>query len=372
MSNPNLLDEEWAVIMKLLPDGWRELAREKRAIRRDVGQVQSPELLLRILMVHLAGGVSLRQTAARAAANGWADVSDVALFKKLRQSGPWFESMCTQMAADRFQSSSFDGRRVRAIDATTVEEPGSSGTSYRVHYSFCLNDFHCDHFEVTDAKGGEKLARFPASPGDILLADRGYSHREGVRHILNTGADVVVRYNHGCFPLAQRSDGEPFDTLGWLRTLKGEAAASVAVQFVAGQEVCEIRVCARRKSRAAANTAKEKLRRVASKKCKSVDPVALEFAEYIVVVTSLKGPNWTSSRVLELYRSRWQVELVFKRLKSLLDLGHLPKKRDDSSRAWIHGKLLVALMIERLIEQARSFSPWGYESDASTDLASLH
>lgn len=371
MSNLNLLDEEWAIIMKLLPAGWRELAREKRAIRRDVGQVQSPELLLRILMIHLAGGVSLRQTAARAAANGWADISDVALFKKLRQSGPWLEAMCTQMASDRFRAASFDGRRIRAIDATTIEEPGASSTSYRVHYSFCLNDFNCDHFEVTDAKGGEKLARFPATEGDILLADRGYSHREGVRHILDTGADVVVRYNHACFPLAQRGDGGPFDTLEWLRTLKGEAAASAAVQFVAGKEVREVRICARRKSRAAANIAKARMHRVASKKGTTVDPVALEFAEYIVVLTSLKTPDWTSSRVLELYRSRWQVELVFKRLKSLLQLGHLPKKREDSCRAWIHGKLLVAMMIERLTEQARSFSPWGYESHASTDLATV-
>ena len=57
--------------------------------------------------------------------------------------------------------------------------------------------------------------------------------------------------------------------------------------------------------------------------------------------------------------ARWQIELHFKRIKSLLRLGHLPKRSDESARAWIQGKLLTVLLIERLIEDARFFSPWG-------------
>ncbi len=66
-------------------------------------------------------------------------------------------------------------------------------------------------------------------------------------------------------------------------------------------------------------------------------------------------------QILEMYRLRWQVELVFKRFKQLADLGHVPKHDDDSAQAWLYGKLFVALMTERLIQRAESFSPWGYE-----------
>ena len=65
--------------------------------------------------------------------------------------------------------------------------------------------------------------------------------------------------------------------------------------------------------------------------------------------------------VLEYYRFRWQIELVFKRLKSLLAIGHLPKHDARSSRAWWHGKLLVALLTQKLVRLGSSFSPWGYE-----------
>ena len=77
------------------------------------------------------------------------------------------------------------------------------------------------------------------------------------------------------------------------------------------------------------------------------------------MLTSLP-PEFTCSQVLELYRSRWQVELAFKRLKSLMAAGHVPKSDDDSARAWMQAKLLTALLMERLLLEAKIFSPWGH------------
>lgn len=66
-----------------------------------------------------------------------------------------------------------------------------------------------------------------------------------------------------------------------------------------------------------------------------------------------------ASAIMELYRQRWQVELAFKRLKSLLQLGHLKKFDEQGAKAWLQGKLLVACLIETLILTAEHFSPWG-------------
>jgi len=41
-------------------------------------------------------------------------------------------------------------------------------------------------------------------------------------------------------------------------------------------------------------------------------------------------------------------------------LGHLPKYDDRSSRAWLYGKLLIALLTQKLIRIGREISPWGY------------
>ena len=91
-----------------------------------------------------------------------------------------------------------------------------------------------------------------------------------------------------------------------------------------------------------------------------MQPQTWEFAKYVIVFTTFPPAEFSAERVLEWYRLRWQVELVFKRFKSLARLGHLPKHNDDSAKAWLYGKLLVALLVEKLIRSALADSPWGY------------
>ena len=94
----------------------------------------------------------------------------------------------------------------------------------------------------------------------------------------------------------------------------------------------------------------------------STRPGTLEFAKYVLVFTTRS--TGSAAEVLESYRMRWQIELVFKRLKSLAQLGHVPKHEDRSSRAWVCGKLLVALLAQKLIRIGRDISPWGYPLSA--------
>jgi hypothetical protein len=60
----------------------------------------------------------------------------------------------------------------------------------------------------------------------------------------------------------------------------------------------------------------------------------------------------------------WQIELVFKRMKSILGRGHFTKKDPLSAEAWLEGKLF--LLIERMLRTAGSLSPWGYPLAAAS------
>ena len=367
-----ITDEEWEVLAGLLPKGWRGLARETGAIRRARGAVADPDVLLRVLLLHVAGGLSLRSATARAAELGLAEMSDVALLKRLRTSEEWLRTLAARMFTQtRFgtRAGVFAGaRRFRAFDATTIEEPGATGTDWRVHFGISLPDLRCDFYELTDEKGGETFTRFPVAKGDVILGDRGYSHRRGVAHVLGAGAHVLVRLNSTSFPLID-AEGKEFDLLIHLRGLRGTNSREWPVEFVHKGERHGLRLCALRKSKTAAEQAKHKATRAAKKKGKKIRAKTLEAAEYVFVLTSLPFAEADTTQVLELYRARWQIELVFKRMKTLMRLGHLPKYSDESSRAWIEGKLLTVLLVERLLGNAKFFSPWGYEVAASQPLA---
>ena len=204
-----------------------------------------------------------------------------------------------------------------------------------------------------------------------MLADRGYSHRAGVKSVLDAKGDVLVRLNSFIFPLLTPG-GQASDLLAHLRQLPKRGAREWAVRFEEGGQRYAGRVCALRKGALAAARARKKIRRKANKRHKEVSAEALALAEFVVIFTTLRPDVLTTEEVLELYRIRWQVELRFKHLKSLLGLGCLPKYDGQSCRAWIQAKLLCALLIERLMREAKFLFPWGYQLPAPKSLAGIH
>ena len=82
--------------------------------------------------------------------------------------------------------------------------------------------------------------RFAAERGDIVVADRGYAHRDG---LVEQGAAAVVRLNRTSFPLLDHH-GKPLALLHTLRTLDGEKPASWQVQFESGGKRYNARLCA--------------------------------------------------------------------------------------------------------------------------------
>lgn len=354
--------EDWQVLVSLFPLEWQDEAVRSGAVERLRG-FESAEALLRTILLHVARGYSLRETVAHAQAAHWTNVSDVALLKRLRSAEPWLRTLCLALLKENGVTLSREGttRRVRLIDGTMVREPGKTGSNWRILYSLQLPSLQCDYFDLTPDKGvgtGETLDRVPVQAGDLLLADAGYSRIPGIEHVVHHKADVIVRVNPVSLPF-WNSQKRPISLLTRLRQLAragqiGDWKVSLSAKrgWIAG------RVCALRKSVSAIEKAESRLKRKASKGQLELRPETLEYAKYVVVFTT--WDKATAADILEWYRVRWQIELAFKRLKSLAQFGHLPKYDDRSSRAWLYGKLFVALLAQKLVRVGRELSPWGY------------
>lgn len=358
-----MIHEDWKVLISLFPEDWREQAIRTAAVK-GLRKNKSEEELLRTLLIHLAGGYSLRETALRARQATLADMSDVALLKRLRKCKDWLATLCSSMLRDRgILLESAGDFEVRLFDATNVAEPGKTGSLWRVHYSVRLPSLECDFFKVTAAKGqgtGESFKQFPIQSGDHVIGDRGYGTANGIEHVSRRQGFLLVRMSPHNLEVLD-SSGQPMTWAERLReiTKSGQARSwPVWIPVAHGNRIAG-RVCAVRKTEEAILQAHKKLRARASRKGEPLQPATLLHAEYVIVFTTFSESRFSPAEVMHWYRLRWQIELVFKRFKQIAQLGHLPKYDDDSAKAWLYGKLFVALITEKLIAHARAISPWG-------------
>jgi hypothetical protein len=200
---------------------------------------------------------------------------------------------------------------------------------------------------VEDVSVGETLKLFPWQKGQLAVGDRAYCNPPGIRAVVERGADVLVRLNRGALPLCT-PNGDPFDLLKWLRGLRRQRASDVDVVVSDRRGVhadVHGRVIAIRLPAAQAEKARARLAREQGSKVSDLDR---EVASYVVLFTTVPVSRLDAELCLELYRLRWQVELLFKRWKSLCGLDRLPNHLDETVTAWLYAKVLLALLMQRM------------------------
>ncbi len=358
------MEEDWPILLSFFPDNWINLASETDALK-GLRKDKDAENYIRMLLIHIACGYSLRETATRAKQADIADISDVALLGRLRKAKDWLHKMCIALFEEQEIAQNIESDfQVRLFDATTVKEPGKTGGLWRIHYSIKLPVIACDFFKITATKGrgtGESFFQYSIRKNDYIIADRGYSTASGIHHIASKKAYVIVRVNTSSLPMLDIKS-QPFQLLKNATDIKRSGVVRSWPVLISrdNSPVVKGKVCVIRKTEEAIKIAHKKLIRTAQRKGNSIKPETFEYAKYVIVFTTFPENSFTDIDILEWYRVRWQVELLFKRFKSIAQLGHLPKHGGDSSEAWLYGKLFVALLTEKIINYATSISPWGY------------
>ena len=268
---------------------------------------------------------------------------------------PWVKSL---LAGVLGLTEAVGGGKLRflAIDGSTVQEPGATATTYRLHIAIDLASLSLRQVEVTTDKEGESLGHYALEAGDVVLADRGYNQPKTPVPFIGRGGDVVVRYNARGMSLYEEVAGEEAGRLAkvdWhARLLKlGQRPACVPVWLCHGNK--RVRGClhATPLPEDKAAEARRKARRRAQDKGRTPSAEALFLSGWVLVFTSLPPEALCTTAIFALYRVRWQVELVIKRLKSLLDVDGLRAHKDSRlAELYLHGKLLYAAVAEKMAQ----------------------
>jgi hypothetical protein len=309
-----------------LPFDLDTLATDTGALERRRG-VCGGESLLRALLLYGLPKSTLERAARTAREANIANWSSVALFKRLVKAEGMLRSVFEHLLSHAIVPElRFGNYRLLSVDATCLCGPGATQTDQVLHVVYDLGKGLPASVDLTTNKGGETFGRhFGFGAGDLLLGDRGYGWEKSIVAALRSKARVLVRFEFDSIRLIT-DEGEKI----WREQAEGCVPETGPVDFCVYLE-----------------TWPGPLRAIGERNPKG---------QVVWYLTDLGHDELPLHEARKLYARRWQVELFFKRLKTILDLDELPSRDGPVARPWIWTKLILASLAV-LVSHER-FSPW--------------
>jgi hypothetical protein len=368
-------DIEFERVVQELPEDLVGLARSFKAFTY-ARKIRNVQQLLRMVLLYSGLDKSLREVAGNMALLR-IRLSDTAVHNRLEACEAWVKALLKQML-EVGEVKVPEGGRIVAVDASTLKVKGSKGTDYRIHLCIDLRSLEFVSIRITDHKTGESLKNYEFHSADVVLADAAHNSISELAELSAEGVQVAVRWNHA-LPLYHR-DGRELDLVTELKDQSPETIRSfpVLLKYTGkktkkknkGKEV-QGHIHVYRMSEEKAREEKRKKERQCNKNQKQVTIRTLLLCQFVIIFTTLDPDLISGDTVLELYRIRWQIELAFKRLKSLIKINNIRTRMGSKlGELYLSGKLLYALLIERRLSKAtqqrktlclgpkRKITPW--------------
>ena len=336
---PRPLDLWETEIVPQLPAKLDEQARLLKAYQRS-REIDRASDLLRALLAWVLGGYSFRQLTCWAVILGVADISEAAWSKRIRQCGDWLQWLLIEVISTPRSFPPLTQQRVILVDGTSLGQTGGTGDDWRVQLASDLVEGRLVDVLIGDRKFAETLIGLPGRPGDLFVGDRGYGKRDNVMALAGMQAAALLRFspNH-C--RREQADGSLFEVSRWLDGL--EAAVQIGEQDgygVEGTERVKVRVLALRLPPEEAEKARQRVLARVQRKQQVVRPETLRLAGWILLLSTLDAHDFSAGELFWVYRHRWQIELLIKRMKQFLRLVRLRSRHPATVRA----TLLAALV----------------------------
>ena len=354
-------------IASALPQQLDLLLQQSGCVKRFRG-ISDVTVLLKGVFLYAVSGLSFSLLSSAMQALELSSISNTAWRKRFSSLAPFFRLLLSSLLASLVSTSvpsSFSTRRVYLIDGSVWEQQGKKRATQHMHVCYSLNEHQVQQVQITDVHTAESFSLFSMKPGDLVLADAQYGT---VNHYLTAReqqVDVLLRFSPNHLVLYEET-GERLSLHSFLPTEK-ESSREGFAYLKKNDQLYPVRFIIGRLPEEQAARSRKRKRKKAIRKQQKIKECTLLYAGYVFLLTSL-GMEYDREELLHLYRSRWQIELLFKRMKQNLQFVRIRAGGEKYAESLVLIWMIVWLLAEKqrlqgeyyLMEQKETllFSIW--------------
>lgn len=237
-------------------------------------------------------------------------------------------SVLNQLPLDKLEaidSSAFDVFKLlrNKFKSTTKEK-----AQIKVHLKHDIKNSLTKDITVTQQKTNDKTVSFSKEKGTLYLFDLGYWAFHIIDEIIEAGAFFVTRLRGDCNPQIVKSDDSSF---------VGKYLKDIITLYPNNTLDFEVKL-----NKYRSNKMKNTVRLVG---IKNED-------KWHFYVTNLQGVHYTPFIVGEIYRLRWQVEILFNMLKNVINIDKIYSRSENGIQIEIFSSLIVYILTQILMAAA--------------------
>jgi len=251
----------------------------------------------------------------------------------------------------------YDSSRITLPDKLAEILPGLGGrnsdSSLRIQACYSLLSKIITSFELTESPGtdasyNDQILK-QTEENELIITDLGYFNKDFFTSLEEKGAYFLSRVRKNAVIGTQKNGSNQLKRKQFLKLLKDKQIIDTQV-FVGGSNTdkLECRLVGIRLPEEVVNEKRREANKKAKSKGKQLNKYETELLAWHIVITNVPASMLSAKAACDLYRARWQIELVFKACKSYLNIDKVGRCGEYQLECLIYGRLIAILLTFRI------------------------
>lgn len=256
-----------------------------------------------------------------------------------------------------------DSTQIELSDTLSKEMPGaggsSSSSSMKLNITYDITRKSIDYINIacgscSDNALGRKMKEH-MSPGELWIRDLGYFCLNDMKAIIASKSFFISRLKKDTKVFLSLEDKNSIDIYQFLKE-KVNNKQNLDQWVYVGLSKIPMRLVAEKVPKHVQKKRLARLKKNRHKKCqgKEISEDCIIWAGYSVFVTNVAKEVFSAKCIIIVYKIRWQIELFFKRSKSISGIDKIKQKNTNRLKCIVYIKLIALLVSEALISYLAS------------------